>query len=156
VSSKRQIDLSESELRRYVTHVTDRTASDGDLFKALIRAHLLAEGAELFEVLRALVEQASAMQQQTYLHPDNEKLDVLEEWMAQRAWITECLADAIVRAPPRMKAAGDRVIQQIDETTSRLRVEANAERFGAGSTRAIVVSHPYQFKKRERFKPRLD
>lgn len=140
--------LSESELRRYVTEITDRTASDGDLFKALIRAHLLAEGAELFDVLRALVEEASAIHQHAYLHPDHEKLDVFDQWLAQRAWITECFADAIVQAPPRMKAAGARVIQQIDATTSVLRGEMIAETFRVGTRRTIEAPHSFESKKK--------
>jgi hypothetical protein len=144
---ERQIDLSDSALRHYVTEVTDRTASDVALFTALVRAHLLAEGDGLFDVLRALVEGMSPIRQREYLHPDHDKLDVFDQWVAQRAWITECLADAIVQAPPRMKEAGSRVIQQIDETTSWLRGEAVAERFRIGTRRAIAPLHTLQLKK---------
>jgi len=144
---ERQIDLSDSALRHYVTEVTDRTASDVELFTALVRAHLLAEGDALFDVLRALVEETSAIHRREYLHPDHDKLDVFDQWVAQRAWIAECLTDAMVQAPPRMKEAGRRVIQQIDETTSSLRGEAVAERFRIGTRRAIAVPHTLHLKK---------
>jgi hypothetical protein len=144
---QRQIGLSESALRRYVADITDRTASDVDLFTALVRAHLLAEGGELFDVLRVLVEEASTIHEREHLHPDHDTLDVFDQWIAQRAWITECLAAAIVHAPPRMKEAGVRIIQQIDEKTSWLRGEAAAERLRAGNRNTIVAPHTYTLKK---------
>lgn len=146
--TQRHVDLSQSELRRYVTETTDRTASDGELFKGLIRAHLLAEGGEVLDVLRHLLEEASATHQRESLHPDHDKLDVFQQWITQREWITECVVDAIAQAPPGMKAAGERVIQQIDETTSALRGDVAAARFEAGLRGPIVAPFKVQLKKK--------
>src|SRR5262245_59031353 len=142
-----QIDLSDSELRSYVTEITDRTASDGELFRGLVRAHLLAGGAAVLDVLRELLEEASAVHQRESLHPDHGKLAVFWQWIAQRAWIAECLAEAIAQAPPRMKAAGDRVIQQIDERTSTLRGDVAAATVKAGLARDIVAPRRALLKK---------
>ena len=146
MATQRAVDLSQSELRRYVTETTDRTASDGELFKGLIRAHLLAEGVKMFDVLRQLLEEASATHRSESLHPDHDKLDKFRQWIAQRGWITECFADATAQAPPGMKAAAARVIEQIDETTNGLRGDAAAETVRAGLSRDIVAPPKIQWK----------
>jgi len=148
MATQRHIDLSQSELRRYVTETTDRTTSDGELFKGLVRAHLLAEGAEVLDVLRDSLEEASATHRSEFLHPDHAKLDKLQHWVTQREWITQCLVDAIAQAPPAMKAAGAHVIKQIDETTSALRGNLEAARVKAGLRGPVVAPFKAQFKKK--------